>query len=112
MDQRLQFQTLLEAIMAGTEDDPGVENPEDHVHFQATSNIQLEYPCILYNLDDAFAQFGDNIPYRHHKRYEVTVIDRNPDSKIPDKIRDLPMSSFSRFFVADNLNHFVFNVFL
>jgi hypothetical protein len=41
----------------------------------------------------------------------VTVIDRNPDSDLRLKVAYLPTSRFSRFFVADNLNHDVFTLF-
>ncbi len=47
----------------------------------------------------------------HTKRYQVTVIDRNPDTELPDKVVELPMSEFSRAFMADNLNHYVINLF-
>jgi len=69
------------------------------------------YPCIVYNRDAAVTQFAGNDPYRYTKRYMVTIIDRNPDSEIPDKVAALPMTTFNRFFTADNLNHDVFNIY-
>jgi hypothetical protein len=71
----------------------------------------MQYPCIVYNRDSVDTEFADNTPYRHTKRYQVTVIDRNPDSGVPDKVAALPMCSYDRFFTADNLNHDVFNIF-
>lgn len=44
-------------------------------------------------------------------RYTVTIIDRNPDSAIPNKVAELPLCSFNRFYTADNLNHFVYNLY-
>jgi hypothetical protein len=41
----------------------------------------------------------------------VTVIDQNPDSPIPDRVAKLPLCSMSTFFVADKLNHDVFDIF-
>jgi hypothetical protein len=41
----------------------------------------------------------------------VTYIDRNPVSPVPDKLADLPMSTFERFFTAGNLNHDVYNIY-
>jgi hypothetical protein len=55
--------------------------------------------------------FANNLPFRHTKRYQVTVIDRDPDSLIPDKVAALPMCLHNRFFVANNLNHDVFNLY-
>lgn len=82
-----------------------------NVYFQPPTNILLEYPCIIYHRDFADTKFADNHPYDHVKRYMVMVIDRDPDSEIPDKVASLPMSLFNRFYTADNLNHDVYNVF-
>lgn len=82
-----------------------------NVYFQPPSNVSMKYPCIVYRRDYAKAEFADNEPYKHRKRYQVTVIDPNPDSDIPDKVAKLPMCSFDRFFTADNLNHDIYNLF-
>lgn len=71
----------------------------------------MAYPCILYELDDAQTEFAGNVPYRLSWRYKVTVIDRNPDSVIPKKVALLPTCTFDRFFVANNLNNFVFTLY-
>ena len=83
----------------------------DNVYFQPPTNITLEYPCIIYRRDFAETEFADDIAYHHTKRYAITVIDRDPDSDIPDKVASMPMSLFNRFFTADDLNHDVYNVF-
>lgn len=82
-----------------------------NVYFQPPTNIQLKYPCIVYERDSANTQFADNQPYSYKWRYMVTVIDQNPDSEIPGKVATLPMSLFSRFYTVDNLNHDVFSVY-
>lgn len=71
----------------------------------------MVYPCIVYTRDFEDAQFAGNKPYRRDKRYQVTVIDGDPDSPIPDKVGDLPKSAFVRSYVADKLNHDVFSVY-
>jgi hypothetical protein len=100
MAPRLELQAKLETLL-GKRD----------VYFQPPPSIQLSYPCIIYQRDDRRTEFADNNPYNHAIRYLVTVIDRNPDSDIPDKVAALPKCSFVRFFVADNLNHDVFSLF-
>lgn len=100
MDKRLLLQSLLE-IMLGT----------DAVYFQPPADVQMKYPCIVYQRDTADTKFADNIPYRFQKRYQLTVIDRNPDSDIPDKVATLPSCILTRNFVADNLHHDVFNLY-
>lgn len=100
MGQRLELQNLLETIL-------GSEN----VYFQPPANIQMQYPAIVYKLDDISTEFANNFPYQRSKRYQVTIIDRNPDTEIPERIAVLPMCLFSRRFVANNLNHDVFNLY-
>ena len=68
----------------------------------------MEYPCIVYKRDNIRVNFADNSPYRQTKRYMVTVIERNPDSAIPDAVIQLPLCSFNRNYVANNLYHDVF----
>jgi hypothetical protein len=98
MGSRLQLQTLLESIT-------------EHVYFQPPSTIEMQYPCIIYRRDETDAKFADNRPYSRTKRYQVTVVDRNPDSELPDMVEELPYCGFNRYFAAENLNHYVFTLF-
>lgn len=100
MGQRQQLQTLLEELQG-----------DEHVYFQPPANVQMEYPCIVYQRDDLDKKYADNNSYGLRQRYQVTVIDRNPDSPVIAKIAALPMCSFNRFFVADNLNHDVYSLY-
>jgi hypothetical protein len=94
---RLQLQALLEVVLGST-----------NVYFQPPNNKEMLYPCIVYHRDTASTQFANNSPYRYDHRYQVTVIDPDPDSPIPDKVAHLPKTQHNRFFTADNLNHDVF----
>lgn len=85
--------------------------PEATVYFQPPANVTMKYPAIVYQRDYAVTKFADNSPYRHTKRYQLTIMDTNPDSGIYDKIAGLPMCIFNRHFTADNLNHDVFSLF-
>jgi hypothetical protein len=98
MGQRLQLHQLLETFTP-------------NVYFQPPTNVQLEYPCIIYKRDFAETKFADDRPYNHRKRYMVIIIDPDPDSEIPEKVAAMPLSLFNRFYTADNLNHDVFNVY-
>jgi hypothetical protein len=82
-----------------------------NVYFQQPPSTGMTYPCIVYKRDQETTQHANNTVYRHKKRYMVEVIDRNPDSMIPDTVSKLPYCSFSRFFVVDNLNHDVYNLY-
>lgn len=100
MAQRLDLQSLLVSILGS-----------DNVYFQPPESLKLEYPCIVYNRADLDIAFADNKPYKHKKRYQVTVIDRDPDSDIHEKVAELPLCSYDRFFVVDNLNHDTYRLF-
>jgi hypothetical protein len=100
MAQRLDLQKLLIELLGSS-----------NVYFQPPSTLVMQYPCIVYNRSSENVNFADNIPYKHKKRYQLTVIDVDPDSDIPSKVGNLPTCSFERFFALDNLNHDVYNLF-
>lgn len=98
MGQRLELQALLSTLTPT-------------VYFQPPPSVVMEYPCIVYNRDNVKSEYADDQPYKLRTRYQVTVIDRNPDSPIPAKVASLPLCRFDRFFTADNLNHDVYSLF-
>lgn len=100
MAPRAELQVLLEGILGS-----------DQVHFQPPTNVELQYPCILYVREGSNTEHADNLPYRITKRYQVTVIDRNPDSELFDAVESLPSCSFDRQLRADGLYHSVFTLF-
>lgn len=71
----------------------------------------MVYPAIVYERDFLDTQHADNAPYRQKKRYQVTIIDRDPDSPYPDKVAELPLCTFVRHFKADNLNHDIYSLY-
>jgi len=100
MAPRLELQAILTEIL-GT----------DQVYFQPPPNVSMDYPCIVYRRDYELVRHAGDKPYSRRKRYQVTVIDRDPDSVIPDKVAELPLCQFDRFYTAENLNHDVFKLF-
>lgn len=99
--KRLELQTLLEGLIGTT----------NSVFFQPGPNVTMPQKCIVYKLDDVKTEFADNRPYSRAKRYQVTVIDRDPDSSIPDAVGLLPKCDFERSMTVDNLHHFIFNLY-
>lgn len=81
-----------------------------HVYFQPPSSIRMQYPCIVYEWSRYNTRHANNDRYNVLKDYQVTVIDRDPDSIIPDLVEALPYCSMSTTMVVDNLHHFVFNL--
>ena len=100
MGTRIQLQSLLETLLESR-----------NVYFQPPPSVKMKYPCIVYSLSDIDTKFADNNPYSNSRRYQLTAIDPNPDSTIPDKLALLPMCIFDRSYTADNLNHYVFNIY-
>lgn len=100
MASRLSLQTKLEEL-----------NENENVYFQPPSNKQMNYPAIRYDIDDIDTKFADDSSYICNKCYKLTVISKNPEPEIIDKLLDLPMCTFDRSYKADNLNHFVFTIY-
>ena len=82
-----------------------------HCYFQPPESIKLKFPCIIYEREGYSVRHADNSPYMSSKRYSIKLIYKDPDSALPDKIQDLPMCSFDRRFVSDNLYHDVFTIY-
>lgn len=100
MGTRIDLGKKLAEIMDGHE-----------VWFQSPGNLTMTYPCCLYRLATVDTEYADNDPYAWNKRYTITLIDRNPDSEYVDRILALRTCSFDRHYVADNLNHWIFNIY-
>lgn len=98
---RIELQELLDSLLPDGK----------RAYFQEPQNVKLEFPCIIYKRNDVRINHADNAPYFSKVRYQITVIDSDPDSAIPGKVAALPTASFDRNYVADNLNHDVYNVF-
>lgn len=81
------------------------------VYFQPPETAKMHYPCIVYSRSSDEVLHADNTPYFRQIRYQIKVIDPNPNSDIPDKVARLPMCKFDRHFTVDNLNHDVYNLY-
>lgn len=82
-----------------------------NVYFQPPENVKLKYPCIMYSLSANDTNFADDSAYSFFRKYQVTLIDKNPDSIFIDKLASLAMCKFDRFYTADNLNHYVYTLY-
>ena len=100
MGTRLELQQILVGVLGS-----------NNVYFQPPPSFRINYPCIIYKRDYQESKFSGNKPYFLQSRYMITIVDKNPDSDIPDRIAMLPMCTFDRFYTADNLNHTVYKIF-
>ena len=83
----------------------------NNVYFQPPEDISLQYPCIIYSRTYGDTQFANDKPYSLRTRYQVMVLDQNPDSEIPGKVALLPTCVFDRHYVKDNVNHDVYKLY-
>ena len=97
MASRLDLDALLIELL-------GSEN----VYYQPPASVKMKYPAIVYSLEDIENMHSNNSVYKQNIAYQITVIDKDPDSEIVKKVSRLPMCRFNRHFISDNLNHDVF----
>lgn len=100
MDRRLELHSILTEAL-------GSKN----VYYQPPPSVKLDYPCIIYQREEMNVKHADNKLYKRRDRYQVTIIDRNPDSKIRFRVEELPLCRYNRFYTAQNLNHDVFTIY-
>lgn len=82
-----------------------------HVYFQPPESLKMQYPAIRYRRTTIEPQAADNLPYVIDVGYEVTVIDKDPDSAIVFELSKLPRCRMVRHYTADNLNHDTFIIY-
>lgn len=82
--------------------------PGAHVYYQPPTNVTMTYPAIRYERYRIDITSADNVPYLREPAFQVTVIDKDPDSPIVEAISKLPKCYFNRHYTAANLNHDVF----
>ncbi len=70
----------------------------------------MNYPAIVYEREDIENTFADNEVYMQSHAYKVTVIDKDPDSEIVQKVSRLKTAEYVTHFTSDNLNHDVFTI--
>lgn len=83
----------------------------NNIYFQPPENIKIKYPAIIYSLTDINKRFANDDVYNMYKYYQVIIIDNNPDSELIDKIASIKESKYIRSYVANNLNHTIFEIY-
>ena len=101
MVNRLDLQKILVAKL-------GSKN----VYFQPPESVKLNYPCIVYEETRGSSIRANDLLYLYRKSYSGVIIDKDPDSLIPDRVRVLPLCDFGKPYKADNLNHWPFTIYI
>lgn len=82
------------------------------IWYQPPENTKLKYPCIIFGISNALIEYADNNPYQIHKRYTVTLMTRTADNhEMLDKLLNLPLCTFDREFINDDIVHDVFTLY-
>lgn len=97
---RIDLQSKLEEILGSR-----------NVYFQPPESIKMNYPAIVYSRSNMKNDYADNKVYMHSRVYTITVIDKDPDSEVVEKIAEFPHCKFNRHFKSGNLNHDVFTLY-
>ena len=83
-----------------------------NVYFNSPASVRMSYPCIRYKLGGMDTNHAANKIYNKTNRYEITVIDRDPDCEIHNKLLErFEMINFDRSYISDNLYHFVLTLY-
>lgn len=105
MEARLKVDTLLREVLK--------ENGKSiHLYYQPKAGFQLQYPCIVYSETRVRNNHANDGVYIQHPFYTVTVIDKNPDSKIKAAVSALSKCTYDRSFIADGLYHTAFTIYI
>lgn len=81
------------------------------VYYNPPASVRMTYPAIVFSRRRIDNTFANNQVYGQAYLYEVTTITEDPDDPIIGKISMLPMCSFDRHFVNDNLHHNTFSLY-
>ena len=100
MATRVDLQNVLEELLGSR-----------NVYYQPPESLKMNYKAIVYTRKTIDNSYANNSVYKQNYAYEITVIDKNPDSEIVNKVSKLSTCRFDRHFKSDNLNHDVFTLY-
>ena len=74
---------------------------------------QMQYPCIKYEMENPLVDYADDIEYRSINAWMITIIDPDPESEIPKRLKEhfKHYCSKSREYPSEGLRHFVYTLY-
>ena len=83
-----------------------------YAYYDPPSSVRLQYPCFIYHLSRVRPLFADNRIYQKYPCYMVTYISPSVSDYIVNEFLDrFKYCRFDRSYTADELHHYVFEVF-
>lgn len=77
-----------------------------NVYFQPPSNIRMIHPCIVYEKESKFKNFGNDNIYIDKQAYSITVIEKTPESNLADNIeKHFQYCKINQYYTFENLCH-------
>lgn len=106
MNDRLNLDEVLAGIIGITEPDG-----DRHIYLNPLPSVSMRYPAIKYSLNNIDPKFANDKAYSLASSYQVTLIDEDVDTQYLEPILQIPHCRFNRFYIANNLNHWVFTIY-
>lgn len=100
MADRLELQSLLEELLGSR-----------NVYYMSPESVKMQYDAIRYVKSNIRKDYANDGAYAMRDQYELTVIAKLPDHPVIKQLLALPYCSYSRHYVADNLNHDVLTIY-
>lgn len=100
MADRKTLQTILENILGSRE-----------VYYNPPESIKMSYPAIVYSKEQLDSKFANDGKYLNNTSYSITLMSRIPDDPIAKKILNLPLTSYNKTFVSENLYHEIITIY-
>lgn len=82
-----------------------------YVYFQPPESVKMKYPAIVYERSDIPNKFANDDVYLQTIKYKVTVVDRDPDSEVVERMSKFKTARFEKHYVVDGLNHDTFTIY-
>ena len=82
------------------------------VYYDPPETITMKYPAIVYNKARINTRHADNIKYLGRVAYTATLIRKDDDDDILDRLLLMPYTSYDRPMTANNLRHDTFTVYI
>ena len=83
-----------------------------YAYYNPPSSCKMSYPCFRYTLSGIDTIYADNQSYKNHINYSITYISNDiADDKMLEVLGHFQYCRFDRHYVADNLHHYVFELF-
>ena len=98
---RTELQSLLESILGSR-----------NVYFNPPESLKISYPCFVYKFTGFSNNKADDANYKTRKRYQITLIHKNPDNTLVDTLEELQYCRYENSFVIDNLYHYVYTIYI